>query len=297
MIEFVVQSPIKINLTLRVVEKCSNGYHSLGTGVLKFLRGDVIRFFEPSPGETLFEREQVITVNYPIEGTNIISRALEIMRRKNISFPFQNVVIEKVIPPGTGAGGGSGNLAAFLEWMERRYGIVLEDREIALLGADVPFLLSPHRGAFLTGIGEKIEPVEIDFDCIAILCFPDWSSETAKAYKDLDKRESQGFLHWSSEASAREETFSLVKKLRRGDTYGLLPNDFLPVLPFQEAYASFFSLAASKGALAWGVSGSGSSMYALYPRKEKGKTEKIPSFLGGVAALPWIQKTLYLESW
>ncbi len=295
--EFLVQSPLKINITLRIIEKCPDGYHSLGSGVLKFPRGEIIRFLEPSFEEPSLERDQIVTRNYPIEGTNILFRALEIMRHKNPPFPFQNIVIEKSIPPGTGVGGGSGNLAAFLLWMERRYGITLEDREIALLGADVPFLNSPHRGAFLTGIGEKIEPMEVDFDCIVILCFPDWSSQTAKAYKDLDEKESQGFLCWSSEASAREEMFSLMRKLRQGEFCGLMPNDFISVLPFQEAYASFFSLAASEGALAWGVSGSGSSMYALYPRREKGKTKKTQSFLEGVAALPWIQKTLYLESW
>ena len=295
--EFLVQSPMKINLTLRITGKNAHGYHTLGSGVLKFPRGEILRFLETSPEDPPFERDQVETRNYPIEGTNILLRALEVLRRKHPPFTLQNIIIEKNIPPGTGVGGGSGNLAAFLEWMERRYGIALEDEDIALLGADVPFLNSPHGGAFLTGIGEKIEPIHVDFDYVAILCFPEWSCHTAQAYRDLDKKESQGVLSWSSEAFAREEMFSLLRKLRRGEAYGLLPNDFLSVLPFQEAYAAFFSLVSSEGALAWGVSGSGSSMYALYPRKEKGKPQNIQPFLEGIAAFPWIQKTLYLESW
>jgi 4-diphosphocytidyl-2-C-methyl-D-erythritol kinase len=295
--EFLVQSPLKINLTLRITGKNARGYHSLGSGVLKFPRGETLRFLEAAPEEPPFESDQVETRNYPIEGTNILLRALDMMRPKHSSLPFQNVVIEKMIPPGTGVGGGSGNLAAFLEWMERRHGITLEEQEIALLGADVPFLHSPYRGAFLTGIGEKIEPIHMDLDCVAILCFPEWSSQTAEAYRNLDEKESQGSLSWSSEAFAREEMFSLMRKLRKGEVYGLLPNDFLEVLPFQEAYAAFFSLACSEGALAWGVSGSGSSMYVLYPRREKGKPQNVHAFLEGIAAFPWIQKTLYLESW
>jgi 4-diphosphocytidyl-2-C-methyl-D-erythritol kinase len=295
--EFLVQSPIKINLTLRVTGRNAQGYHSLGSGVLKFPRGETLRFLEPSPEELPFESDQVETRNYPIERINILLRALEVLRRKSPPFPFQNIIIEKNIPPGTGVGGGSGNLAAFLAWMYRRYNITLEDEEIALLGADVPFLHSPYRGAFLTGIGEKIEPIHMDLDCVVILCFPEWSSQTAKAYRDLDEKESQGSLSWSSEAFAREEMFSLMRKLRKGEVHGLLPNDFLEVLPFQEAYVAFFSLASSEGALAWGVSGSGSSMYVLYPRRERGKPQNIHTFLEGIAAFPWIQKTLYLESW
>jgi 4-diphosphocytidyl-2-C-methyl-D-erythritol kinase len=295
--EFLVQSPIKINLTLRVTGRNAQGYHSLGSGVLKFPRGETLRFLEPSPEELPFESDQVETRNYPIERINILLRALEVLRRKSPPFPFQNIIIEKNSPPGTGVGGGSGNLAAFLAWMYRRYNITLEDEEIALLGADVPFLHSPYRGAFLTGIGEKIEPIHMDLDCVVILCFPEWSSQTAKAYRDLDEKESQGSLSWSSEAFAREEMFSLMRKLRKGEVHGLLPNDFLEVLPFQEAYVAFFSLASSEGALAWGVSGSGSSMYVLYPRRERGKPQNIHTFLEGIAAFPWIQKTLYLESW
>ncbi len=295
--EFLVHSPVKINFTLRITGKKADGYHSLASGVLKIRCGEMMRFLEPSSGEEPFSEDLTYTRNHPIEGTNILIRALEVLRKKDASLPFQQIILEKVIPPGTGVGGGSGNLASFLDWIRRRYGIFLEDSEIAALGADVPFLHSPHRWAFLTGIGEKIEPLHMDMDYVVVLSFPSWSSNTHQAYGDLDQRESEGTFSWSSEASAREEMFSLLRKLRRGEICGLFPNDFLEVLPFRDSYASFFSLASSQGALGWGVSGSGSSMFAIYPRTKRGESEKFKTFLQGMTAFSWIQKTLYLESW
>lgn len=293
--EFLIQSPFKINLTLRITGKNSEGYHTLASGVFKFPGGDRLCFCEASPENNSFREDRVVTENYHIEGENILLRALRMMREKTPSFPWQCITLKKIIPPGTGVGGGSGNLAAFLSWMDLRYGIRLGPEEILSLGADVPFLYSPYNCGFLTEIGEKIEPVHGDMDCVVFLCFPSWTSNTRKAYGDMDQRKDENKISWSSEAQAREELFSLLRKLRKGECCGLFPNDFLEVLPHREAYESFFSLASLRGALGWGVSGSGSSMYALYSREERKKTNHTQHFLEEVAAFPWIQKILYLE--
>ena len=305
--EFFIRSPLKINLTLRITGKNSDGYHSLASGVFKFSGfdvlifdyrgyGDGMRFFENSVKDIPSSEDQVITRNYPIEGKNILLRALEVLREREPHLPFQKIVLEKIIPPGTGVGGGSGNLAAFLRWINLRYDLILPPHEITALGADVPFLFSPYDCGFLTGIGEKIEPIHGDMEYLVFLSFPSWSSDTRKAYEMLDERERKQELFWSSEAFAREELFSILRKLRKGETCGLFPNDFLKVLPHQEAYESFFSLASSRGSLGWGVSGSGSSMYALFPREKK-NVRDVRHFFEGVVAFPWIRKTLCLESW
>ncbi len=293
--EFLMQSPFKINLTLRITGKDSEGYHTLASGVFKFSGGDGLCFCEAPSEEDAFREDRVVTENYHIEGKNILLRALGIMRRKMPFFPWQHIRINKIIPPGTGVGGGSGNLAAFLSWMDLRYGIRLSVEEILSLGADVPFLYSPYTCGFLTGIGEKIEPIHGNMDCVAFLCFPSWTSNTRKAYGEIDRRKEENKMDWSSEAQARGELFSLLRKLRKGEFCGLFPNDFLEVLPHQEAYESFFSLASLRGALGWGVSGSGSSMYALYSRRENMETDNMQHFLEAVANFSWIQKNLYLE--
>ena len=48
-----------------------------------------------------------------------------------------------------------------------------------------------------------------------------------------------------------------------------MPNDFLPILSSHHLeYATFFSDAESQGALAWGLCGSGSALFALFPDAE-----------------------------
>jgi len=53
---------------------------------------------------------------------------------------------------------------------------------------------------------------------------------------------------------------------------GLLPNDFLaPLRRRHPEYERFFAVAEATGSFAWGVSGSGSTAFALFPAREATK--------------------------
>jgi 4-diphosphocytidyl-2-C-methyl-D-erythritol kinase len=67
------------------------------------------------------------------------------------------------------------------------------------------------------------------------------------------------------EGAAIDETLELLNRLRKGDRVGLLPNDFLPALAeHSNAYKEVFRSVENTGALAWGLSGSGSAAFAIF---------------------------------
>ncbi len=291
--DFCVQGPLKINLTLRITGKREDGYHNLASGVIKIPSGDLMCFKE-KPLSNLYAEDSVVTHNFPIHGENVLHKALGVLRGKKNDLPFLDVAIQKIIPPGSGVGGGSGNLAAFLKWIERKYGFTLSLEEVTNLGADVPFLYSPHRCAFLTGIGEKMEPIILDKNYTALVAFPLWCSDTAKAYAKLDEELALGNISWSSETSAREEALNIFQKLRQGKTVGFLPNDFFCTFQEKDSYKKFFHIAEVHGALGWGVSGSGSSLYALFPSRGRGE-EIMHGFLKKIDSFSWISRLLYYD--
>ncbi len=76
-----------------------------------------------------------------------------------------------------------------------------------------------------------------------------------------------------------------------GEAVGLLPNDFFEVVGKNRAeYLSAFKTAEKAGALAWGLSGSGSAFFMIFENGELSK--KAISLLDRE---DWIIKTTELE--
>jgi 4-diphosphocytidyl-2-C-methyl-D-erythritol kinase len=103
-------SPCKINLFLRIVRKREDGYHDLASLFQAVGFGDTL---ELTPLEDEAESDD-FTCNMagvPVDDTNLVLRALELMRQKTgVSKYFQTNLIKQV-PAQAGLGGGSANAA------------------------------------------------------------------------------------------------------------------------------------------------------------------------------------------
>ncbi len=243
----ILPSFAKINLTLRVINRRTDGYHNLVSTFLKIPSGDVLYISDSTAGV------DIVNANIPIKGENIVSKALNTARENGFKIPPLTIKIHKSIPPGSGLGAGSGNAAAVL-------GLFGAERIAAKIGADVPFLCSGLNLALVSGIGDHIEPVKekIPHGVIAV---PNWETDTKNAYNELD---SMGFQ--VDTLLARTESRDIYHA-NAGRKVGLLPNDFLKVLTKENTkYNELFNLFEDSGAYAWGVSGSGSSAFALLNR-------------------------------
>ncbi len=261
--ECVLPSPAKVNITLRIVSKRADGYHDL---VSTFIRIDgveevSVRFRDICNGNG---KDVVQTYNARIDGENLINSAISFLRKRNLPIPPLEVKVWKRIPPGSGLGGGSGNAASILHWAKSRWGGDVTPMETSAIGADVPFLFSGYRAALVRKIGDDFTPIEPLEGYAFLFLIPNWRVPTTYAFSKLDQ-------HYTSsgwpmdEGAAIDETLELLNRLKRGDRVGLLPNDFLPALAeHSNAYEEIFRSVENTGALAWGLSGSGSAAFAIF---------------------------------
>lgn len=157
------KAPAKINLTLHVRNRRSDGYHELESLVAFADLADTLRL-EPDAADRL-------EVTGPFAGKsgpaadNLVLKARVALAGHLAGLKGGRFLLEKNIPVAAGLGGGSADAAAALRLLARANGIALDDpRLIAAartVGADVPVCLDP-RPRIMRGIGELVSaPIEL----------------------------------------------------------------------------------------------------------------------------------------
>lgn len=175
------KSPAKVNLYLDVIGKRSDGFHNLVSVFREIDLHDTLH-------ATLTE-DDALTCDIPgipVDGTNLILRALDAFRHATGVTSRIAFHLEKRIPVGGGLGGGSGNAATALLLANDLCQTGLSQDALAGIGAevgsDVPFFL--YGGTCLCeGRGERVtrlEPGGRDLPLTLIL--PPWGISTAAAY-------------------------------------------------------------------------------------------------------------------
>ena len=155
-------APAKLNLTLRVTGRRTDGYHCLDSLVVFAGIGDRLTV-RPASALTL-------TVTGPFadgldaEGDNLVLRAARRLAEASNIAPHGAMTLEKNLPVASGIGGGSSDAAAALRLLAAFWGVSLPAgtlHRLALqLGADVPVCLA-RRPARMAGIGEVLSAVPV----------------------------------------------------------------------------------------------------------------------------------------
>ena len=158
----------KINWSLRVIGKRSDGFHDIETLFQTISLHDVLTI-EQADDLSLTCSDPSI----PVDETNLIvraARAIGVTARMHL---------EKLIPAGGGLGGGSADAAAVLTAFDRK------DPTLALsLGSDVPFFLVGGT-AYATGRGETLTSLPRVAPVPLLLLIPEERVLTAQAYAML----------------------------------------------------------------------------------------------------------------
>ena len=151
-----LQAPAKINLALAVTGKREDGYHELRSVFATIDLADRVRV-SPSPR---LEVRIAPDVGAP-PGDDLASRAIRAMAGAAGREPAAYVHIRKRIPVAAGLGGGSSDAGAVLRALATIW--QREDVDLVALGAtvgsDVPFFATGARVAFVTGRGERVDPL------------------------------------------------------------------------------------------------------------------------------------------
>ena len=250
----------KINLGLNVVEKRPDGYHNLETVFYPVPIKDALEVCEMDPQFPSSVDCDLKVTNIPVEGDeqrNLVVRAYQLLKGDFPDLPRIHAHLFKGIPTQAGMGGGSSDCAYMITLLNRMFALGLSEQQMvdyaARLGADCAFFIHP-RPAYAEGIGERLQPIALDLSGwhIAIVR-PDIPVPTKEAFSLI--RPQRPLRNCRDIVSQPVETWR-----------SLLFNDFeQSVFTLHPEIASIKDRLYDMGAVYAAMSGSGSSVFGLFP--------------------------------
>lgn len=267
-----VMAPAKINLSLDIVGRRSDGYHLLSTVMQSVDLADlvILQLILTGTGPA------VITLtcdqpNIPADRRNTAWKAAELffaheaLKSLADSGIRLSIHLKKNIPAAAGLAGGSADAAAVLFGLNRFYPDRLNRVDIAELavrtGADVPFCLSGGT-VLCEGIGDILTPLTTWADLPVLLICPGQPLLTARV-----------FAAWQASGQAtRPDQEAVLKAIRNHDLAALAASsanvletvsfDLLPEL------ALIRRRLLASGAVMAQMSGSGPTVFGLYASRD-----------------------------
>ena len=271
-------APAKLNLTLAVVGRREDGYHSLHSVFVPLTLADRISL-APLGGHR--DTLHVTGLDAGPPGDNLVLRALAAARAAvgggwaGGPGPASALAarLDKRIPVAAGLAGGSSDAAATLDGAIEAWGAELDEHArhavAAHLGSDVPFFLAGGP-ALVEGRGEHVAPLHgLHGAPGVVLVTPLIAVPTPDVFAAFDAIRTHG------DGAVRMSSTHLAEELRSGLTAdnlvaraGVLAsaNDLLPatslvvpaLVPFKRALSRLLGRPI-------GLSGSGPTLWALYP--------------------------------
>lgn len=249
----------KVNLSLDVKEKRTDGYHEISSVFHSLALSDMLTIKKATT-------KSIVTNNslLPVDETNLVFKAIKQLELYTNTFLGCAFTLQKEIPLASGLGGGSADAAGALLLANKLFGLNLSLKQLKLIGtkvgADVPFMLTGG-AALAEGIGEKITPLLPAPKWGILLIKPPFGIRTAEAYKLLDRSEIKHF-----------EEREIIQALKTKDFLKLgrsLGNSFtLPLLRECPSLNVIISELNELGIREVSLSGSGPTLFALTEDKD-----------------------------
>ena len=253
----------KINLGLRILRQRSDGHHDLETIFYPVALTDILELTTYRE----YERTSAIpftTSGLPIETeiiNNLCTKAYKLLKKEFPELPHVQMHLHKVIPSGAGLGGGSADAAFTLKLLNKKFNLGLSDTQLIdyafQLGSDCPFFII-NKPCLATGRGEVLEEINLDLSSYKIMLVnPGLHINTGEAFRNIKPS--------IPERSVKEIITGPIKKWNDE-----LKNDF-EIFAFKR-YPEIVNIKDQLyvgGAVYSSLSGSGSTVYGLFPKQKK----------------------------
>ncbi len=265
----VVFPKAKVNIGLRILEKRPDGFHNIETFFYPVPLSDALEFVVRKDGRQSdsLKITGVMTDNDP--ENNLVIKAVKVMR-ESFSIPYLKIHLHKNIPVGAGLGGGSSDAAGMLKALNRYFGFNLTSEELhsfaGRLGSDAPFFIEATP-SFAEGVGNILSEFPIDLTSYHIVLLnPGINISTIEAYS--------GCVPCPTGLSLRQMLTLPVEEWR-----GRVVNDFeLSIFMTHPLIGQIKMALYEAGALYASMSGSGSTVYAIF-REKKDLPESLTKFI------------------
>ena len=189
----------KINLGLRILRKRADGYHDLETVFYPLPLYDVLEVIQDA-GYGMRDADnnqkeaflQFSNSGFSLNGNpddNLCIKAYYLLKKDFPQLAGIQMHLHKAIPAGAGLGGGSADAAFTLRLLNEKFNLDLSTDQLinyALqLGSDCPFFII-NKPCFATGRGEILEPTTIDLSSYKfIIVNPGIHISTANAFSGI----------------------------------------------------------------------------------------------------------------
>lgn len=243
----------KINIGLNILRKRSDGYHDLETLFFPVGVKDALEYVVIGGTRVNFTNTGLVVGGDP--ENNIILRAYRLLAEE-FPLPGLDIHLHKVIPFGSGLGGGSSDAAFFLRSLNEYFELQLtHDRlkDLTLrLGADCSFFLE-NRPVIATGRGEIMSPASVSLaGWWLVLVKPPSGVDTREAYTGVTPRE-------------YPLDFRAILEAGPDGWKETIRNDFEESLfPRYPEIGGIKQILYRQGAVYASMSGSGSSVYGIF---------------------------------
>ena len=152
----------KVNLTLRVNGRRTDGYHDLES-VVAF--ADCADRLTLTPGSDLnLKMSGPLAQACGETSDNLVLKAARLLAERVPDLKAGSFTLDKVLPVAAGIGGGSADAAAALRLLAQLNELALDDPRIIevaqLTGADVPVCVA-SQACVMTGVGETLQPLNL----------------------------------------------------------------------------------------------------------------------------------------
>ncbi|TRZ82271.1 MAG: 4-(cytidine 5'-diphospho)-2-C-methyl-D-erythritol kinase [Sediminibacterium sp.] len=254
MIQF---SPCKINIGLSILEKRADGFHALETVFYPVALHDIVELV-PAKSFAFFHTG----ISIPGDtSNNLCVKAYQLLKADFPQMSNVQIHLHKNIPMGAGLGGGSGDGTTVLKILNTLFNLNLSKEQLlnyaAQLGSDCPFFIF-NKACHATGRGEILEPIAIDLSNYTIaLIHPGIHIATSWAFQQLNP-------------SVKEKSIATIIKQPIETWKAELINDFeAPVFKAHPSLETFKNNLYRQGAIYASMSGSGSSLFGIFPKGTK----------------------------
>lgn len=281
--ELKIKAYAKINLTLDVLGKRSDGYHELATIMQTIDLADVLTFKEKERGISIVTS----SMDIPTDEKNLAYQAAQLFLEKNQLATGVEITLEKQIPVMAGLAGGSSDAAATLLGLKKLWDLPVSQEELwqmaVQLGSDVAFCLKGGT-CLAQGRGEILTPLLSPPPLWLVVVKPKLAVSTAWVYQNLDLLNIQ----------ERPDNEVMIRALAKGEVEeiaGCLGNVLETVtLPSYPILGEIKERMKALGALGVLMSGSGPTLFGF--TASQGEAEIIARALEGEMERVFVTTTL-----
>ena len=281
MADLCVRAPAKINLHLEVLGLRPDGFHELAMVMQSIDLADSLRLLPTADGQISLQCDRA---DLPTDSSNLVVKAAEMLRaRSGFAELGAQIVLEKRIPIGAGLAGGSSNGAAALLGLNELWGLGFKSHQLhsmaAELGSDMPFCLDGGT-QLCFGRGEQLEALPFNSSeppALLLIKHPEVSVSTPWAYGRCKELRGDFYLEAEADFEQRRQALRqapLLGAIAGNGSWPPLRNDLQAVVePDVETVRQGLALLRqSEQPLAVAMSGSGPTLFALFPGVDQARS-------------------------